>query len=301
MANAIGIDVGGTKIAGGLVTDEGSVEVTARHATASHDYDALLDAIEKVVEDCSRNHRAEAVGLAIAGNVDEKGTTVLFSAHLPLDGEPLRDDLEQRLGLPVVLDNDANAAAWAEFRFGNHPSTDDFLFVALGTGLGAGLIVDGILYRGALGFAGEAGHMCVVRNGRICPCGSRGCWERYCSGTALLAAHLDRGGDPERTGPDITAAAIAGDDRARGAISEVADWLGHGLASLVAVLDPGLIVVGGGVSQAGDLLIEPAASSMKASMTGAGRRPNPELVAATMGNGAGVIGAADLALTKGKP
>ena len=117
--------------------------------------------------------------------------------------------------------------------------------------------------------------MCVVRGGRECPCGSRGCWERYCSGTALLAAYLDRGGDPERSGPDITSAAINGDPRARAALEDVGDWLGHGLASLVAVLDPGLIVVGGGVSQAGDLLLEPRVRSMTESMTGGGRRPNP--------------------------
>ena len=295
MTHTIGIDVGGTKIAGGLVSDDGSVGVTARHATVSDDYEALLDAIERVVNDCSKGQEPAAVGLAIAGNVDADGTGVLFSAHLPLAGEPLRDDLSKRVGLPVMLDNDANAAAWAEYRFGETAGSDDVLFVALGTGLGAGLIMDGRLRRGALGFAGEAGHLCVVRGGRECPCGSRGCWERYCSGTALLVAYLDRGGDPERSGPDITDAAIKGDPRALAALQDVGDWLGHGLASLVAVLDPGLIVVGGGVSQAGELLLEPALRSMTESMTGGGRRPNPILASATMGNGAGVVGAAELA------
>ena len=295
MTKTIGVDVGGTKIAGGLVDDDGTVGVTARHATASHDYEALLDAIERVVNDCSHAESPAAVGLAIAGNVDAEGTSVLFSPHLPLSGEPLRDDLSKRVGLPVMLDNDANAAAWAEYRFGQTAGSNDVLFVALGTGLGAGLIMDGRLRRGALGFAGEAGHMCVVRGGRECPCGSRGCWERYCSGTALLSAYLDRGGDPERSGPDITSAAINGDPRARAALEDVGDWLGHGLATLVAVLDPGLIVVGGGVSQAGDLLLKPARLSMAESMTGGGRRPNPAMAAATLGNGAGVVGAAELA------
>jgi glucokinase len=169
------------------------------------------------------------------------------------------------------------------------------LFVALGTGLGAGLVLSDALYRGHYGFAGEAGHITVVVGGRSCPCGSRGCWERYASGTALVAQYLEHGGDPEVGGPGITALAKSGDAKALAAVTEVGEWLGRGLASLVAVLDPAVIVVGGGVSEAGDLLLEPARQLMLENVTGAGRRPLPPIAAATLGNEAGVVGAALLA------
>jgi glucokinase len=298
MTHTIGVDVGGTKVAAVVVDEQGVILARARRSSASRDYSTLLDTVVETVGEAAQGQRVDAVGLAIAGNVAYDGSSVLFSPHLPLSGEPLREHLRQRLGLPVTVENDANAAAWAEYRFGGltgDTEINDLLLVTLGTGVGAGLILDGQVYRGHLGFAGEAGHMTVVRGGRVCPCGNRGCWERYTSGTALLAAYLERGGDPERSGPDITAAAVYGDETAREALADIGDWLGHGLASLVAVLDPGLIVVGGGVSESGDLLLEPARASFRASLTGAGRRPEPGIVAARFGVDAGVIGAAALA------
>ena len=298
MSNKIGVDVGGTKVAAVVLDDQGVILARARRSSASRDYSTLLDTVVDTVTEAASGQQVDAVGLAIAGNVAADGSSVLFSPHLPLSGEPLDEHLEQRLGLPVTVENDANAAAWAEYRFGNltgDADIKDLLLVTLGTGIGAGLILGGQLYRGHLGFAGEAGHVTVVRDGRVCPCGSRGCWERYASGTALLAAYLERGGDQERSGPDITAAALSGDVTAREALADVGDWLGHGLASLVAVLDPGLIVVGGGVSQSGDLLLDPARTSFRGSLTGAGRRPEPAIVAARFGVDAGVIGAAALA------
>ena len=301
MAFTLGLDVGGTKVAAALVDESGTIVVRTRHSTESHDYQALVNGLVAAVEEACSDQTVGAVGLAIAGNVAADGSRVLFSPHLPLAGEPLKRDLEHRLQRTVIVENDANAAAWAEYRYGGfgvgagENGIDDVLMVALGTGLGAGLVLDGQLYRGSLGFAGEAGHMTVVRDGRVCPCGSRGCWERYASGTALLGAYLERGGDPERSGPDITAAAVSGDERARQAISDIGDWLGHGLASLVAVLDPGVMVIGGGVSQAGDLLLGPARESFRRSLTGAGRRPEPPMVIAALGVDAGVIGAAALA------
>jgi glucokinase len=288
--STIGVDVGGTKVAAALVDDTGAVLSESRAETDSHSYDSLVAGIVRAVG--GLGGAGTAVGLAIAGNVAADGSSVLFSPHLPLNAEPLAADLRARLGVPVVLDNDANAAAWAEQQVGAGRGASEVLFVALGTGLGAGIIVRGELYRGWMGFAGEAGHMTVVVGGRTCPCGSRGCWERYASGTALVAEYIERGGDPEIGGPAITAAAQHGEHRALASLTTVGEWLGRGLASLTAVLDPERIVVGGGLGEAGELLVGPARAAMAESVTGAGRRPLPEVVSATLGNRAGVIGAA---------
>lgn len=301
MATTIGVDVGGTKVAAGVVDASGHLVEEVRAATPSTSYADLVGTIAAVAADLSRRHEVTGLGLAIAGNVRVDGSGVLFSPNIAaLADEPLRDDLAARSGLPVVVANDADAAAWAEYRFGGHLAVgeggDDLLMVALGTGLGSGLVLDGRLYRGAHGFAGEAGHLLVVRDGRPCPCGSRGCWERYASGTALLAAYVAAGGDPARSGPEVTGLAVAGDEAARMAFDEVGRWLGHGLAGLVAVLDPGVIVIGGGVAEAGELLLAPARETLSATVTGAGRRPLPPLSPARLGTQAGIVGAAALAV-----
>jgi glucokinase len=251
--------------------------------------------IVRAVSDVVHGRDVDAVGLAIAGNVTADGSQVLFSPHLPLAGEPICADLQSALGLRVVVENDANAAAFAEAAMGSAAGSADVLMVTVGTGLGSGLVLGGELYRGHHGFAGEAGHMTVVVDGRPCPCGSRGCWERYASGTALVARYLERGGDPELDGPAIGRLAAGGDAVAEAALTDVGEWLGRGLASLVAVLDPEVIVVGGGVSESGNRLLEPARHHMRANLTGADRRPAPEIRQAALGNDAGVIGAAMLA------
>ncbi|MDH4352889.1 MAG: ROK family protein, partial [Actinomycetota bacterium] len=263
MALTIGVDVGGTKVAAGVADEAGHLLEELRTSTPEASYPDLVAAIAGVTGELADRHQVTGVGLAIAGNVRVDGSGVLFSPNIPgLADEPLRDDLQARTGLPVVVANDADAAAWAEFRFGGHLAVgeggDDLLMVALGTGLGSGLVLDGRLYRGAHGFAGEAGHLPVVRDGRPCPCGSRGCWERYASGTALLEDFREAGGDPTLGGPEVTQAARAGDPLATAAFQAVGQWLGHGLAGLVAVLDPGVIVVGGGLADAGELLLGPA-------------------------------------------
>jgi glucokinase len=293
--HTVGVDVGGTKVAAVLVDDTGEIVRRARAETESTAYRAMVDGIVAAVTEVSHDVDAAAVGLAIAGNVAADGSHVLFSPHLPLAGEPLAEDLRSALQVPVVIDNDANAAAWAEHERGAGRGASDMLFVALGTGLGAGLVLRNELYRGYQGFAGEAGHLTVVIDGRACPCGARGCWERYASGTALVAHYVERGGDPEVGGPGITAAAAQGDPVALGALTDVGEWLGRGLASLVAILDPEVIVVGGGVSESGDLLLHPARRLLAESVTGADRRPLPDVVAAQLGNEAGVVGAAMLA------
>lgn len=296
----VGVDVGGTKVAAALVDDAGAIVRRSRTETESSDYAGMVAGIISAVTEVREGVDASGVGLAIAGNVAADGSHVLFSPHLPLAGEPLAEDLRSALGVRVLIDNDANAAAWAEHERGAGRGSSEMLFVALGTGLGAGLILRNALYRGYQGFAGEAGHLTVVIDGRACPCGARGCWERYASGTALVAHYVERGGDPEVGGPGITRAAAKGDALALAALADVGEWLGRGLASLVAILDPEIVVIGGGVSESGDLLLDPARRQMAASVTGADRRPLPPVVAAELGNEAGVVGAAMLARDDGQ-
>jgi glucokinase len=291
----VGVDVGGTKVAAALVDEAGTILRRSRTETESRAYQPMLGGIVQAVGEVSDGVNVTAVGLAIAGNVSSDRSSVLFSPHLPLAGEPLAADLSSALDASVIVENDANAAAWAEHELGAGRGVSEMLFVALGTGVGAGLILRNSLYAGHLGFAGEAGHITVVVDGRSCPCGSRGCWERYASGTALVVEYIDRGGDSEVTGPQITQAAQAGDPLALGAVTTIGEWLGRGVASLVAVLDPERVVIGGGVSEAGELLLEPARRTFAATVTGAGRRPLPPLVRAELGNEAGVVGAATLA------
>ena len=296
----VGVDVGGTKVAAALVDDAGVIMRRGRAETESSDYAGMVAGIVSAVTEVREGVDVSGVGLAIAGNVAADGSHVLFSPHLPLASEPLADDLRAALGVRILIDNDANAAAWAEHESGAGRGSSEMLFVALGTGLGAGLVLSNRLYRGYQGFAGEAGHLTVVIDGRACPCGARGCWERYASGTALVAHYVERGGDPEVGGPGITKAAAKGDALALAALADVGEWLGRGLASLVAILDPEIVVVGGGVSESGDLLLDPARRQLAESVTGAGRRPLPAVEAATLGNEAGVVGAAMLARSHGE-
>jgi glucokinase len=241
---------------------------------------------------------------------DRGGSYVRFAPHLSWRDEPLRDAMRDRLGVPVTVDNDANAALWAEVRFGAARGETDVLCVNLGTGIGGALLVAGRLHRGAFGMAGEFGHMQVVPGGRACECGRTGCWEQYASGNVIAraarvmakageagSALLTRaGGDATRvTGLVVTEAAMAGDPTARRLLGEVGEWLGVGLANLVAAFDPALVIVGGGLSEAGELLLTPAREAFAQTLPGRDYRPLPRIVAASLGNNAGLVGAADLA------
>ncbi len=215
------------------------------------------------------------------------------------------------LELPVVIENDANAAAWGEFEYGAGAEVDNMMLVTVGTGVGGGLVLEGDLYRGAFGVGAEIGHMRVVPNGHLCGCGNRGCWEQYASGSALVrnvraAARggsllarevLDRAeGDLDKIkGPLITEAARDGDAFAIEALTDLGIWLGEGIASIAAVLDPAVVAIGGGVAEADDLLLGPARRAFLAQLTGRGHRPMLDIRKATLGNEAGLIGAADLA------
>jgi len=308
---AIGIDIGGTKIAAGVVDEDGRVVARLRRLTPTTEPAAVIDTIADIVETFRQDHHVRAVGIGAAGFVDSTQSTVLFAPHLAWRHEPLRDAVSRRTKLPVLVDNDANASGWAEWRFGAAQNEPDLVLVTLGTGIGGALVIDGQPYRGRFGIAGEFGHMQVVPDGRPCECGNAGCWEQYASGRVLSrraqAAAVEgtelglrlleaAGGDvADVEGVQVTQLAREGDRQAAAWIAEVGDWLGVGIANLAAALDPGLFVVGGGVSDAADLLIGPARESFSRTLTGRGYRAEPRIVRAHLGAEAGLIGAADMA------
>jgi glucokinase len=309
----IGVDIGGTKVAGGVVDPDGRILEQHRVTTPARDAEATTDAIVRVIEELrSRHDDIEAVGLGIAGFVDAARSVVYFAPNLLgwRDG-PLREEVEKRIGLPVVVENDANAAAWGEARFGAGREEGCIVCVTLGTGVGGGVIVDRHLFRGGFGVAAEIGHIQMVEGGRPCGCGQRGCWEQYASGGALVREARERAEEDRQSaelllglgdgtpqgiaGEHVTEAAHQGDPVAIGAFNTLGHWVGQGLADLAAVLDPQVFILGGGVSEAGDVLLEPTRKAYEELLTGRGRRPLAEVVPAQLGNDAGLVGAADLA------
>ena len=311
MGLTIGVDIGGTKIAAGVVDEEGSILARVKVPTPPTAR-GVVDAIAEAVREVAAGDRSiEAVGVGAAGYVDDKRATVLFAPNLDWRGEPLKDKVEQRVGLPVVVENDANAAAWGEYRFGAGQGHHDVVCITLGTGLGGGIIIGGKLYRGRFGVAGEFGHIRVVPDGLQCRCGRQGCWEQYASGSALVryarqrvaadpenAVRLLRLGDgtPEGVeGQHVSKAAQEGDPVAIDSIGELARWAGVGLADLTSLFDPSAFIIGGGVSDAGDVVLEPIRESYRRWLVQARHRPHAQVLAAQLGGRAGLVGAADLA------
>ena len=321
MTLAIGVDVGGTKVAAGVVDEDGRIIAKLKRSTPAASPPQTEQAIADAVTELLAHHqvkgnRVEAIGLGAAGFVDSARATMLFAPNLAWRDEPLKQRVEERLGREVVVENDANASAWAEARFGAARGYRDVMLVALGTGIGAAIIIGGELYRGRWGIAGEPGHVRVVPDGRLCGCGNRGCWEQYCSGNALVAEAREfarrtpggairllqlGGGTPEGiSGPVITQAATEGDPAALRCFQIVGGWLGQGLADLAAILDPACFVIGGGLSEAGDLLLDPARAAFERALPGRGHRPLAEIKVAQLGEDAGIVGAADLARESGQ-
>ena len=267
--------------------------------------------IGELVRSLVGSNEVEAVGVCAAGFVDKERATVVFAPNLAWRDEPLRDHLQAELDLPVVVENDANAAAWGEFTFGAGEDVEDLLMLTIGTGVGGGVVIDGELVRGGFGMGGEVGHIQMVPDGVKCGCGNLGCLESYGSGSALLRVTRERaledpsaaarvlklaGGEVDDIkGPMITEAAHAGDQFAIERLAELGDWIGQGVATLTAVLDPNVVVIGGGVSEAGSLLLDPIRSSFESHVTVRSHRPLLELRLAQLGNAGGTIGVADLA------
>jgi glucokinase len=307
----VGVDVGGSKIAGGVVDEAGKIIARSRRVTPPTDPAGIVDRIVAVARELALDHEVTAIGVGSAGFVDAGRSAVLFAPNLAWRDVPVRDRVTAATGLPTVVENDANAAAWGEFRFGAAEDVDDMVCVTVGTGIGGGLVLAGALYRGAHGIAAELGHMRVVPGGHLCGCGNLGCLEQYASGSALvreartaartrpdLAARLLElaGGQADAvTGPMVTDAAREGDPLAIELLAGLGTWLGEALASFTALFDPAAFVIGGGVSEAGGLLIEPAVAALHANLIGRGHRAAPDVRVATLGNDAGIVGAADLA------
>ena len=309
MGLAVGVDVGGTKIAAGVVDESGTIVDRTRVPSPVDDPVELRATITRLAVELAQKHDVVAVGVGAAGFVNAERTGLFFSAHVEWGSEPVTDLLQDELGMPVTLENDGNAAAWAEYSFGAGQGVPHQLMVALGTGIGGGLILGGEIYRGGHGVAAEIGHLGLVPGGRLCECGRRGCFEEYASGSslqrmareaaadgsapALLAA---AGGHPESvTGQQVTELARAGEPEALDLFTRLAELLGLGISTLVSVLDPTVVVLGGGVSDAGEVLLGPTRPALERELSGRGHRPPPELRLAALGNDAGLIGAADLA------
>ncbi|HEY3603305.1 MAG TPA: ROK family glucokinase [Sporichthyaceae bacterium] len=311
---AIGVDVGGTKIAAGVVDAAGRLLARTRR-DSPNDRAALFEAIVAAVGDLGPDVADLPIGVGAAGFVDADRSTVLFAPNLPWRAEPLGAALAERLGRAVVVENDANAATWAEAKFGAGIGHRHVACVTVGTGVGGGLVIDGALVRGGYGVAAEFGHIPLVPDGVACGCGQHGCWEQYAGGHALerYGRDLVRAGGPAAAalsaacggvaehlvGPMITALARDGDAAAVGLFAELGHWLGVGLVALAAVLDPTCFVIGGGVGEAGDLLLAPARESFARRLPAGANRPVAAVIPARLGNDAGMIGAGDLARLEG--
>lgn len=307
--HAVGIDIGGTKIAGALVDESGTIVREARVPTPATDGDDIIDAVVALVEELTEGAEAIGVGVAAAGFIDAEQSTIVYAPNISWRNEPLKAKLEARIPLPVIIENDANAAGWAEFKFGAGRGSKHMVMLTIGTGVGGAVIADSRLLRGGFGIAGELGHIRVVPNGLLCGCGAHGCIEQYGSGTALLKAArqlADAGTDEgatlrnlrdqagELSGEQVYEAILGGDPGALRLLRELGKWLGEAVASLTAVLDPQVVVIGGGVSAAGDLLLDPIREAYLENLPARGFRPELTVKAAEFVNDAGVIGAADL-------
>lgn len=306
---AVGIDIGGTKIAGALVDNDGQIVREARRPTPATNGDEIVQAVVDLVNELATDVEVIGVGVAAAGFIDAQQSTIVYAPNLSWRNEPLKAKLEAEFDYPVIIENDANAAGWAEFRYGAGRGARHMAMLTIGTGVGGAVIVDSNMLRGGFGIAGELGHIRVVPDGLLCGCGAHGCIEQYGSGTALLrnAKALADSGQAEGarlrelqaehgelTGEQVYQAIVEGDSGALRLLAELGAWLGQTIASLSAVLDPEIVVIGGGVSAAGDLLLDPIRKAFLENMPAQGFRPELQIKAAEFVNDAGVVGAADL-------
>jgi glucokinase len=306
---AVGLDIGGTKIAAMRVSAEGGIlDQTLIHTPVDDPEQLLAAAVQQA--QAHLGGRVGAIGVGITGLIDFAAGSLRYSPNLPFRDVPIRDRIREATGLPCLVDNDANAAAWGEFRVGAGRGTTDMLLVTVGTGIGGGIVAGGRMFRGFHGFGAEIGHVIVEPGGPPCGCGNRGCWEQMASGRAIdrrgreaaeanptsLILQLAGGHPAAVTGPLVVQAAQQGDTVAIGVLAEVGRRLGEGIAGMVNILDPQIVVVGGGAISAGDLLLDPAREVVGAAILAPDFRPDVPLVPARMGNAAGGIGAALLAL-----
>jgi glucokinase len=305
---AIGIDIGGTKIAGGVVAPDGEVLVRDKVPTPGTG-DAIVSAVEALVAKLrAASPDVAAIGVGAAGLVEWPEGRIRWAPNNAYRDLPLRALLAEKTGLPVRVDNDANVAAWAEARFGAGEGSRDLVLIAVGTGIGGGLVLDGKVYRGATGMGAELGHMLVDVDGAPCACGRTGCLEAMASGSALgrygreaagadpdgLLARL--AGSPDKvTGLTVAEAAGQDDKVALELFDRLGFWLGVGIVNAITIFDPAVVVIGGGLIANGELLLAPARAATERLQFGAGHLDLPPIVAARLGPEAGVVGAASIA------
>lgn len=311
MTLTIGIDVGGTKIAGGVIDSAGSVLKRERVESPSDNREQIVAAVVSLCRNLMTEFDVTSVGISSAGLINRARDQIVFSPNLDMTGSKIGEQVAAEIQLPVLLENDANCAAWGEFKYGAGVGFSNVVMLTVGTGLGSGIIVDKKLVIGGFGMAAESGHMVIKPEGQLCGCGQRGCLEQYASGQALTrnarsfvasgspgAATLLKAcsGDPTAlTGPMVTAAAAEGDPASISILAEAGKWLGYGMAAIAAILDPEVFVVGGGGGDAGDLILQPAREAFEQRLTARDHRPIAQIVSAKLGNDAGMIGVADLA------
>jgi glucokinase len=283
----IGVDLGGTKIAAGLVDGVGGVRERRERLTPTESQEALLDALEEAVGELLGADVA-AVGIGVPSVIDRTTGRALGSVNIPLDDVDLDDRLRARFGLPVAIENDANAAALAEWRFGAGQGSSSMVMLTLGTGVGGGVVFGGQLMRGLA----EFGHIVIEHDGRPCQgtCTGRGHLEAYVSGTAATAAAQAAFG-PAADAYRLVRLANEGDAQALGILRDIGERLGSGIGTLVNVFDPELVVVGGGFAAAGDLILEPARAIARREAIGPAKE-RVRVVRAKLGTAAGIVGAA---------
>ena len=304
----IGIDIGGTKISAGVVDSSGNLIDSSKCSTPAEGGKELISSVVNLVKELNKKHEIKGIGISIAALISSDYGTIVGAPNIAnLSKLNFVNEIKEVFKLPIIVENDANAAMWAEFKFGNAKGLNPVMFFIIGTGVGGGLVIDGKLFKGANGIGAEFGHMCVVPNGLLCGCGSKGCIEQYASGGALiryaneaLLANPDKSeeilnfGEVKLSGTALTKAAKAGNDLALAAFSKQADWLGLACASYSLIIDPQAIIIGGGVVDAGELFLAPVRAAMRKYMPFAESHVPPKIIAAKFGNDAGLIGAADL-------
>ena len=292
---SIGIDIGGTKIAGAHVNSEGLIVEKAQVPSPAEDPAAMEHAIVGLIRELSEGNPVVAAGVAAAGFIDAAQSTVYYAPNIAWRNEPLKAKLEAQVDLPIVIENDANAAGWAEYRFGAGKSFTHMTMLTIGTGVGGAIIANGELFTGGFGAGAELGHLRVQPGGLECGCGQRGCIEQYASGRALLRYLREETGNPELTAEEGKLLLENHDEAGWRAVTTLGSWMGTACASISAVLDPEVYVIGGGVAAAGERLLGPIRDAFRENVSARGFHPEPEFRIAELVNDAGVVGAADLA------
>ena len=305
--NAIGVDLGGTKIAAAVVTPEGKILSEVRYPTQAAPPNRLIDTVAQAITEVKDGFEVGGVCVAVPGRILASENKVISAPNLhEIEGIRLDEEIGRRTGLMVTVENDANAAAWGEFRFGAGRGLQHMVSITLGTGVGGGIITHGMLLRGAQGAGGELGHVTIDPTGPRCGCGNYGCLEALASGTAIQRRAREVANERSTSalgrlaierqvlGEDVTRLAQEEDDASISVLEETGRWLGIGLAGFVNTFNPEVIAVGGGASQAGGLILESARKEVQLRASSPSR-DLVEIKEATLGPESGVLGAAALA------